>query len=135
MISSQSASQGYLSSYFPESLYVRATYVFLFSLASPLYPPLFLSYIWLFCSPEDFNYGVWKINDALAPPALIFLVLVLSPCVSHTAYFFKNRCHVLSSSQTLSTSLCSNFRIFILIQSFDSTTVQYSQTGSHFPTF
>lgn len=111
-------------SYFSESLQAMAV-VFcpsFFPLLVFLWPLLFTSYAWFFCSPKDLSYGMFRDS--------------LSPHISDIACFLGNSFISFTPAKYyLLVNLSNNFNIFIRIQSPDSSLVEYSQTLSRFPTF
>lgn len=108
--------------YFSESLQAVAALSFLFPLLVFLCPLLFVSYAWFFCTPKDLSYGMFRDS--------------VSPHISDIACFLGNSFLSFTPAKYyLLVNLSNNFNIFILIQSPDSSPVEYSQTLSHFPTF
>ena len=87
-----------------------------------LWPHLFASYAWFFCTPKDLSCGMFRDS--------------VSPHISDTACFLGNSFISFTPDKYyLLVNLSNNFKIFILIQLPDSSLVEYSQTLPPFPTF
>lgn len=111
-----------LSRYLLKSLHVMvAFFVFPFSLTSPLY------------SLAALGSSAPQKTSAMACSEIQWCA---SPHISDIAYFLGNRFICFTPDKCyLLLNLSDNFKILILIQSLDSSPVEYSQTLSHFPTF